>query len=130
MSPFDFSEKRHSARLALKCRISVRIEGKDSGAKNFSAIGKNISTDGILFASKQQLTAGDTILMTLSFPGEETKEDQLLLRGAVKWCSPIFEGTVKTGFYDTGIRFVDLDQANLKFLVKYVCGNLTEGISR
>ncbi len=68
--------------------------------------------------------------MTLSFPGEETKEDQLLLRGAVKWCSPIFEGTVKTGFYDTGIRFVDLDQANLKFLVKYVCGNLTEGISR
>jgi len=126
MNSIDFSEKRQYARVALKCRVVGRIEEEGPFSKEFTAIGKNLSAEGILFTSKKQFTTGNTLSLQMSFPDESAP---IAIRGKVKWCVPLIEAGERSVFFDTGVWFLNLDRNHLRILIKYVCGNLIEDLN-
>jgi len=127
MRPLPFTERRKYARIAIKSKVLACLEdaGINSCFEEFRAIGKNIGAEGILFVSEKQLRSGTILTLKIDFPGDQ---DTLKIKGEVRWCYPSTEVGKSPPFYDTGVKFLEINKEHIRRLIKYVCGDMTEDL--
>lgn len=103
------SERRKFPRV--KCAVSVEyLPNQPATTVPFATATKNISQDGICLILFEEITKGQILNLTLSFP--ETF-DSIHIRGTVAWISHLrVGGSQTTEAYEAGIRFTDITDAD------------------
>jgi len=122
-------ERRKYARLSIMSKIIYSIiedEGdSDAPKEQYIAYGKNIGVAGILFSADQELAVDTKIDMEIYLPDQS---EPIRMKGEVRWCHPVKEDSTGRVHFDTGVKFLSFDRNHVILLVKYVCGNMEEGI--
>ena len=75
-------------------------------SKKYLALGKNVSAQGLCFASHQQLTVGDMLSMEVFLPG--TKQP-IPMEGEVRWSKALLNNPKHPHRFDTGIKVVTVN---------------------
>src|SRR3989338_7467475 len=91
----------------IKTRVDfevVKAKAQDTGKKH-SAISKNVSAEGICFASAVELKKDDCLRMEVFLPGGKTVID---MEGKVCWSRAVGESQQKPNF-DTGVKLMTVN---------------------
>lgn len=99
-----------SYELETKVEYSVIEEQAANRSKKYHAVSKNVSAQGVCFETEKQLIPGNHLLMEVYIP---KSNDPVLMRGEVKWSSPILNNQ---NMYDCGVivskvNGLDLDKS-------------------
>lgn len=106
----DVQERRAYVRLDVELEVEYRIRGEGSGRNSFFS--KNISPCGMRILSQRNIAVGTTLDMVIKAP-EHNKTCKAT--GIVIWNR---QAVGKTGYYDIGIEFEDIDFSKLtEFLI-------------
>src|SRR6056297_1281208 len=108
--------KRRYLRIDFFENIHVRQVGFNKNAGELTARSKNISKSGILFKSRERFEIGAKVQLMIPVP---ENADAIVVLGRV-----VRVEMLPGGSYDTGVSFLELDQAAKTELANYVFDQL------
>lgn len=126
------TNKRLSERLSKNYKVlyhEYRIPVRD---EETMAVTKNISPEGILFESERDISPGTLLRLKLRMPGWERCKGNFLKNNWTSVGEPFVAlGTVvravehndKAGYYDIGVKFVNLYEDDKIALQRYLITN-------
>ncbi len=123
----EFKEKRRYVRLDIRTKVKFKLGKKKMWpSKRSTAFTKNLSVEGISFASNKHLEPGSTIKLEISVPGEARP---LHLDGTVVWSNTHHKRSGKEVF-DTGIKLFTIDKSDQGKFIGYVCNKMMQRLSK
>ncbi len=121
---FD-EERRQSPRLSINLDVVYKMPNKaDNLNRPGNSSSKNISKSGIQLLLKEKFEKDTILLLEFELPGILKKK--LLAEGQVVWTRenpPERENGIRT--FDTGIRFIQIDEPAQRALSNYVNKHLS-----
>lgn len=93
----------------IKTRVEFEVlesSHKDEIAHKYSGLCKNVSAEGLCFASSKKLTEGDILLLEVYEPAVRTP---VKMEGQVRWSKKLVRKAGEKEMYHTGLQLVTVN---------------------
>jgi Tfp pilus assembly protein PilZ len=103
--------------IKTKVEFQIVYEGKGNGlSQKYSAISKNVSVEGLCFASNKQLQKGDALYLEVYLP---QRKQPIRMQGQVRWSQPISPEEKQIHLFDTGVKLTNVEGKSVMASIYY-----------
>ena len=113
-------DNRQFDRLPISGKVSAKIVSKSPLSKQFFGTAKNLGPSGLLFSSSRNISPGTVLDLEIILP---TTGKSFNVRGEARWSIDLAQRS-KNKAFDTGIKFLQIDQDVFHLLLDYVCTHI------
>jgi hypothetical protein len=100
----------------IEFQIVTKKQEGESLSQKYSAISKNVSVEGLCFASEKQLKKGDMLYLEVYLP---RRKNPIHMQGQVRWSQVTSPQQQKEGKYDTGVKLISVEGKSVMASIHY-----------
>ncbi len=75
-------------------------------SKQYEALGKNVSVEGLRFSSEKELALEESLWLEVFLPNQK---EPISMEGEVRWCKKVVNGPSRSVLYDTGVKIISVN---------------------
>ena len=93
----------------VKTVVKFQLFDREKGiklSKQYEALGKNVSVEGLRFSSEKELAIGESLWLEVYLPNQK---EPIVMEGEVRWCKKIVDGASRRTPYDTGVKIISVN---------------------